>query len=128
MKYSPDDIQRLLEVSRQSNVNLFENYCNAHLSGTLPAYYVKRLQHFKGTPVGEQTCQDYDRIIGIGLELEQAVDDEVIADKAVEERITEFRNRSFNVFNRPNGYTTPEEIDYINNTLDFVVQHIQKRI
>lgn len=63
-------------------------------------------------------------IIGLCLRLEAVVDKKLVTDRALIEKINQFRNHDFRFSH--GEFTTQEEIDMINSILNDVIEYLQK--
>jgi hypothetical protein len=107
------------------------DYWSAIIAETLPDYYRSQFQRIRAKSTdlpaedvrlsigatGNQApylCQGTS-IVGLSLTLEGAIEDEVITDSSLIERIRTFRQHPF-AFHR-GEFTTPEEMQMMNRTL-----------
>ncbi len=67
-------------------------------------------------------------IIRMSLELQGMIKDEVLTDQKSKEIVEAFRTRKWNAFKGSKGeyWTSKEEIDYMNKTLDTVIASIRE--
>ena len=133
-------------------VSVMKDYYEALIYNDLPGYFIRRLLYFKGgsddlpepsVPSDHPDYSilrlqagynhlDYPRlkcrgnfIFGLGTTLEAAIEDRVITDGNLIEKIKEFRNKKYNAFvGKGRAWTTSEDIDSINNILNLTIKSI----
>ena len=120
-------------------------YFEAMENGTLPQYYLDRLRHKrddylddlpdvdvrrlatlddKGHFVGDNYKCRSNYISGLAGTLSAAIDDGVITDSELVEKIQSFRQHDFR--HSHGEFTTPQEIDMINQILADVIQYLEE--
>ena len=104
----------------------------------LPQYYLSRLRTYKDVPaeiVTDEYSPDYDRakgrrthILHISLTLQKMVDEGIVADDQLKERIQKFRNYNWNAERggKFKFWTTRQELRLINSILNDVINYVQQ--
>ena len=115
-----------------------DGFFEAVRDGNLPQYYLSRLRTYRDLPdglVNGEYSPNYDRakgrrahIMGISLALQKMVDEEIVVDGPLKERIQKFRNHSWNAERggKFKSWTTRQEIRLINNILNDVINYVQQ--
>jgi len=156
MKYTIDDAQRILARQHDTETFplKFKERLEAVIDGTLPEFYLAELRRRRNysddlpEPDVPPTHPDYSLsrlaagwdhpsypnlkcrgncIIGTTLTLQDLLDN-IELSTPVAARITEFRTKKWNYSRGAKGeyWTLPEEITYINETLDMVIAELDK--
>ena len=131
IKGKPDFVSYLLKTKKENRLedyyitklkNLRDNF-----SEELPDVKVSLLQ---------QELDDYGRfkekykcqknyLIGLSLDLRSAIDDEIITDIQIIEKINEFGNYDFKC--EDGEFTTQKEIDMINEVLNETIEYLEEK-
>jgi len=92
---------------------------------THPDYKFLRLQFREGNP--KMKCRA-NVIMGISLSLQGVIEDEVLTGQDHRELVEAYRTREWNAFKGSKGeyWTSPEEIEFINSTLDTMIASIKE--
>lgn len=142
--------RRSLKLIKKSNPHLYvyvRPFYESVINNRLPQHYYdelkKRRNYSDDLPFHEDAFERLElalnhpeypflkcrgnTIVGIGLKLTSAIDERIIKDPSVIAAILDFRQHDWNAFKGKGKYwTTPAEIEYINKTLDLVIDCLKR--
>jgi len=103
------------------------------LNRELPDHYLRRLKWFKSASdelppelaQGHYKCRG-NEISGIGVGFQAMISASIITDNVVLEQIAKYQSYNFSYHRGRGSRTTRVEIDFINETLDIVIRHLEE--
>ena len=139
---------RTLRKSGPDEIKVFKPYFEAIINGKVPEYRLGLLKQFKDYSDDLPFHEDKDKrlalvwnhpsypnfkcrgnvLCGISMGLQGVVYEGLVKDPAVILAINNFRYHNFNAFrgNKGEYWTTPDEIAFINRTLDTVIDYLKR--
>src|SRR3989338_2767187 len=140
-KTTIEDAVRVLEENHKLPPEILEIYA-AIRDGNLPRYYwgeLKRKMAYSDDVLPGRLAGDWhpnypnmkcrrNVIFGIGIDLQAMVEEEIITDDSLKEKIRQFVSRQWESQRGGKGkfWTTPEEILLINSMLDHAISYLQR--
>lgn len=148
----PDRYKRIKEELRESGSLRLLSYLEAIEKGSLTDYYLTLFLSYRDDYSGDLPQKDVRKlieinengefntrtgrgtafkcqgnyIVGLALALQKAIDDSVIINPSTLESVEGFLDHDFNYID--GRFTSPEEIDLINHTLDQVIEDIGQQL
>lgn len=139
MKYTPEQARQVL--TENTGILPWRDFYEALRDGELPTYFCQKFAHYRlhsddlpGPRLAAEWHPDYpqmkcrESVIGgiVGV-FRRCIEQDVIKDHDLTEFLEQFSNRQWNASRGSKGeyWTTREEIDLINSTLDRTIHSIE---
>ncbi len=153
VRYTKEEVKEVLDKYKDREIGSIKLYFQAILDERLPEYYLDELSNYRfnysdETPEPDvpkdhpdykflrlQFREGNDKIkcrchamIGISASLEGIIEDEILTEQEHIDLINQYKTRDWNAFKGGKGefWTSPEEISFINSTLDIMIASIKK--